>query len=450
MTTINCFFHLSHFENVETTPDQCKRHFTFTDLKERPKSTLEVFHINGPCSPTTGTKTMKMPSAKEILHHDRLRAESLQGRLKLNSTTNKYDSKFQDTKEVAHLPVVPSTDNYAIRISLGTPQQIKSLVFDTGSDITWISGFHYYDSNTFVDISCASKLCTWFLPHHTCEMFDYKENICHYDVQYKDDSYTKGVFSIDTLNIPETGDEFQGFLFGCALESETRGYFKEDGILGLGRDPISFLTQTHNIYKSVFSYCLPSSPSSTGFLKLGPRVYPDNLKFTPLIDNRQYPSFYFIDIISIKVGDVELLIKRFDLVYTGTIIDSGMVITRLPMKVYRAMRNEFRKQMRNIGYQIIVPIPSTLLDTCYIDSEYLSNAVPIITFTFKGGVTVDMDYSGTLYATRYAQDTNMKCLAFAGNRDAGDFSVFGNTQQMNFEVVYDAYRLQLAFIPHAC
>ncbi|KAL3629580.1 hypothetical protein CASFOL_026802 [Castilleja foliolosa] len=414
MTTLNCFFHLmmifklysslllilfsyiqvkslaleSRFETVETAPDQCKRHFI--DPEDRAKSTLEVFHRNGPCSPTAGTNPMKMPSAQDILHRDRLRVESLQARLKLNSTTNKYDSRFQDTKEVAYLPVLASTSNYAISIGLGTPRQMQTLEFDTGSDLTWTRGFHYYASTTFVSISCVSKLCTWYLPSHTCEMFGNRENMCYYDVTYKDASYTKGVFSMDTLHITQTGDVFPDFHFGCGTEIE--GDFG-DGILGLGRNLASFVTQTQKIYKRVFSYCLPSSPSSTGFLKLGPTVYPDNMKFTPLIDNSDYPSFYFIDIISIKVGDVELLIDKFDLMYRGTIIDSGTVITRLPMRVYRAMRNVFRKQMRDIGYQIIAFIPSNWFDTCYIDSEHLSNDVPNITFTFKGGVIVDMDYS---------------------------------------------------------
>ncbi|KAL3629586.1 hypothetical protein CASFOL_026808 [Castilleja foliolosa] len=468
MTTLNCFFHLmmifklysslllilssyiqvkslaleSHFETVETTSDQCKRHFI--DPKDRAKSTLEVFHRNGPCSPTARTNPMKMPSAQDILHRDRLRVESLQARLKLNSTTNKYDSRFQDTKEVAFLQVLASTSNYAISISLGTPQQMQTLVFDTGSDLTWTRGFHYYASTTFVSISCVSKLCTWYLPSHTCEMFGNRENMCYYDVTYKDASYTKGVFSMDTLHITQTGDVFSDFHFGCGTDIE--GDFDGDGILGLGRNLASFVTQTQKLYKRVFSYCLPSSPSSTGFLKLGRRVYPDDLKFTPLIDNSNHPSFYFIDIISIKVGKVELLVNKFNLMYPGTIIDSGTMFTYLPIKVYRALRNEFQKQMKNIGYQIIVPIPSTWFDTCYDDSEYLSNAVPIITFTFKGGVPVDMDYSAILYA----QDTNIKCLAFAGNKNADDFTIFGNTQQMKFEVVYDAYRGKLGFIPHGC
>ncbi|KAL3629589.1 hypothetical protein CASFOL_026811 [Castilleja foliolosa] len=433
----------SRFETVETTRDQCKRHFT--DPKKRPKSMLEIFHMYGPCSPAAGTSPINMPSAHDILHRDQLRVESIQARFKHNFTTNKYDSRFQDTKEVAYLPVLEIRGSYAISISLGTSQQIQTLVFDTGSDLTWTKGFHYYASTSFHSVPCDSPLCTSLLPSHTCEMFDNKENMCYYIEGYMDDSYTKGVFGMDILNITQNGDVFSNFLFGCATEIE--GDFDADGILGLGREPLSFMTQTYETYKGMFSYCLPSSSSSTGFLKLGPMDYPDNLIFTPLMAHSNHPSFYFIDIISIKVADVELLADKFDLMFpAGTIIDSGTVITRLPMNVYRTMRNEFQKYIRHFGFQS-VPSPSSVSDTCYDNSKYLRKIVPTITFTFKGGVTVDMDDSTTLYAP---STPKIVCLAFAGNSEADDLTIFGSIQQRKLEVVYDVYGEKLSFIPHGC
>ncbi|KAL3637370.1 hypothetical protein CASFOL_018538 [Castilleja foliolosa] len=464
MNILNCFFHLmmifmlysyvllilisyiqveSGFETVEITSDKCKRHFP--DSTKRPKSTLDVFYMYGPCSPAAGKSPINMPSAQDILHRDQLRVESLQAPFKSNSTTNKFISRFQDTKEVAYLPVSEIASSFAVSISLGTPQQMQTLVFDTGSVLTWTRGFHYYASTSFQSISCDSPVCTSLLPTHTCEMFDNKENMCYYNKEYADGSSTKGVFSTDILNITETCDVFSEFRFGCP--TEFNGNIKENGILGLGKNDVSFVSQTAEIYKRMFSYCLPSSPSSTGFLKLGPRDYPDNLKFTPLLTNPNLPSSYSINITSIKVGDVELLIDKFDLMFpAGIIIDSGTVITYLPMNVYKTMRNEFHKQITFSGH-ISLPSPYRRFDTCYDYSMHESKFFPNITFIFEGGVTVDMDVSATLYVD---DSLEIVCLAFAGNSDVSDLAIFGNFQQKKLEVVYDVYRGKLGFIPHGC
>ncbi|KAL3616517.1 hypothetical protein CASFOL_039907 [Castilleja foliolosa] len=460
MTTFNCFFHLilkimlyssfllilisyfleksvalqSHFETVEPAP-KCKR---FTDSKEMPKSTFEVFDIYGPCSPAAaGTSPMNKPSPHDILHLDRLRVKALHNRFK-------YDSRFQDTKEATRdLLVLFSYGNHAIRIGLGTPPQFQTLIFDTGSAITWSNGFNYYASSSSEIISCDSPSCTWYLPHHTCEMF-YSKNTCFYNIGYLDGSNTKGAFIEDNFTIPQTGDWFS-FVFGCATEVNGE-YSNANGILGLSRDKVSFVSQTEDIYNEIFSYCFPSSPSSTGFLKLGKRDYPDNVKFTRLITDPSYPSFYFINIISISVGGVDLSKNddQFDLSFPGTVIDTGTVISRLPMYEYIKMRNEFQKQMAYFGY-LMVQSPRRLFDTCYYNIA--DRVVPTITFTFEGDVNVDMDASTTLYTL---EDSKISCLAFAGNSKGDLMAVFGNFQQKTLEVVYDVSKGLLGFSHQGC
>ncbi|KAL3616523.1 hypothetical protein CASFOL_039913 [Castilleja foliolosa] len=467
MTTFNCFFHLmmkimlyssfflilisyflnksvalqSHFETVHEPAPKCKRFFT--DSKERPKSTFEVFHIYGPCSPAAaGTSPMNMPSPHDILHLDRLRVDALQARFKPNSTTNKNDSRFQDTKE-AHLPAIYLSGNYAITIDIGTPSQVQTLVFDTGSDTTWSNGFHCYASSTFQTIPCVSSLCI-SLPEHTCETFGYVKNTCFYNIRYMDGSYTKGAFATDFLTIPQTSDVFL-FDFGCATEVNSNFNPYANGVLGLGRKRFSFSSQTKQIYKGIFSYCFPSDQSSTGFLKLGPRDYPDNERFTPLITNPNHPSFYFINIISISVGHVALSINQHYFTSPGTIIDTGTAITRLPLEVYTMMRDEFQRQMANYGYKI-VPSPYSIFDICYDNSEDII-LIPTITFTFEGDVSVDMDVSTTF---AIFDDLGLACLVFAGTSNGGVLSVFGNIQQKKLEVVYDVAGGKLWFSPNGC
>ncbi|KAL3629584.1 hypothetical protein CASFOL_026806 [Castilleja foliolosa] len=440
MTILNCFFHLilifqlysslllilfsyiqvkslaleSHFETVGTTPVQCKRYFNFTDPKVWPKSTFEVFNMYGPCSPTAGKNPKNMPSVHEILHHDRLRVESLQARFKHNSKIKKNDTRFKDTKEVTHIPVLRS-GSYLISVSFGTHQQIKTLTFVTGI------------------------IMQYFVATHTCDRTTYEDA----------GSYFKGVFSRDILNITQTGEVFPKFLFGCVTETNN---LDVDGLLGLSKTQVSFVSQTSDIYKGIFSYCIPSGPSEIGFMKLGPRDYPnDDVKFTRFITSSNYdPSFYFIDITSIKVAGVELSIGKFDLIFPGTIIDSGTTYTYLPKNVYTAMRDEFRKKIRSKN-RIIVKSPSKKLDTCYGNSVY--NIVPTITlFIFEGGVSVDMNGSVTLISVLDNQQPrrSFACLAFAENIKDDDVSIFGNYQQRRFEVVYDVYGKGLGFIPNKC
>ncbi|KAL3618311.1 hypothetical protein CASFOL_038632 [Castilleja foliolosa] len=214
----------------------------------------------------------------------------------------------------------------------------------------------------------------------------------------------------------------------------------------LDKTLISFVTQTERTYKGIFSYCFPSSTSSTGFLKLRPRDFPNNVKFTHLIANPDYPAYYFINIISIRVGHVQLLTHDFGLMFRNTIIDSGTVITRLPMNVYMTMRNEFQNHMNVLGYGI-VQSPVNYFDTCYLNNTRLISIIPIITFTFEGGVNVDLDASATLFPFHAGY---IVCLAFVGNSDPTELNVFGNTQQKKLEVVYDVEGERLGFIPDGC
>ncbi|KAL3616516.1 hypothetical protein CASFOL_039906 [Castilleja foliolosa] len=426
----------THFENVEPA-SKCKRFFT--DPKNMPNSTFEVFDMYGPCSPTAGTSPMKMPSPHDILRLDQLRVKALQARFK-------NDSRFQDTKEVENLPVEFSYTNHAISIILGNPQQVQTFTFDTASGITWTNGFHPFASHSREIISCASPLCSFYLPSHTCETFENFENTCFFNIEYVDGTNVKGAIIIDTLTIPQTGHMFT-FLFGCPTDVNSRFSPETNGIgiLGLGRGHISFMSQTWGFYMGVFSYCFPSSPSSTGFLKLGPIISPNNVRFTPLIAIPNQPSLYFIKITSISVGDVELSINLFDFMYPGTMsIDTNTVVTRLPSNVYTTMRDEFRNHVEYYGYRT-VPSPHYLLDTCYSDIQGFF--VPTITFTFEGDVSVVMDSSSTLFTM---EDWEVSCLAFAGNSEHDQPSIFGNIQQKKLEVVYDVANGILGFSQNGC
>ena len=129
---------------------------------------------------------------------------------------------------------------------------------------------------------------------------------------------------------------------------------------------------------------------------------------------------------------------------SGTIIDSGTVITRLPPTAYDSLSSEFQKQMNSFGYPKTSAL--SILDTCYDLSGYNTVKIPTISFYFGGGTTVDLHATGILYASKVSQ----VCLAFAANGDDGDVAIFGNVQQKTLQVVYDIGGGRVGFAPGGC
>lgn len=419
-------------------------------MKKRP-STLEVFHRHGPCSKLSQDETAARPSLKDILSHDQSRVESINARLNPTPTTDRVKDKK------VNLPVKPGSSlgsgNYLVSVGLGTPKKTLSLIFDTGSDLTWTqcqpcarSCYKQQDpifdpktSNSYSNVSCTSTTCSQ-LSSATGNTPGCSVGTCVYGIQYGDQSFSVGLFSKDTLTIAT--DVFPNFQFGCGQNNQ--GLFgRTAGLIGLGRDPLSIISQTATKYGKYFSYCLPSTSSSTGHLTLGKAggAAAKNVQFTPF-DSSQGSSFYFISITSISVSGQQLPIGQSVFQTAGAIIDSGTVITRLPPAAYSALSTAFKK-----GMQKYPAAPAySILDTCYDLSNYTSISIPTVSFAFSGGVKVNLSPSGILLAVSSTE----ACLAFAGNGDATDIGIFGNTQQLTFEVVYDVAGGKLGFGAAGC
>ncbi|KAL0393904.1 UNVERIFIED_CONTAM: Aspartyl protease family protein [Sesamum latifolium] len=418
------------------------------------QSTLQVVHRHGPCSQDKPTAA---PPLSQILADDQSRVKSIQARLNPTSNTDQLKpnkNKFIDRK--ANLPAQSgsslSTGNYVVSVGLGTPKKSLSLIFDTGSDLTWTQCqpcvrscyqqrdpiFNPSSSTSYSNVSCSSSQCAQ-LSSATGNDPGCSSTTCVYGIQYGDQSFSVGFLSKDTLILSAT-DVFPNFVFGCGQNNQ--GLFgKTAGLLGLGRDPLSIVSQTAPKYGKYFSYCLPSTSSSTGHLTLGKGGASTNAKFTPFASS-QGTSFYFIDIIKISVGGQDLSISQTVFSTAGTIIDSGTVITRLPPDAYSALSTAFQQQMKKYPS---APAYS-ILDTCYDFANYTTITIPTVSFTFGGNVKVELEAAGTLVAVSSTQ----ACLAFAGNADDTDVGIFGNVQQKKFEVVYDVAGGKLGFGAGGC
>ncbi|TQE11234.1 hypothetical protein C1H46_003240 [Malus baccata] len=198
---------------------------------------------------------------------------------------------------------------------------------------------------SYSNISCNSAACSQLAASGVPS--NCSATTCVYRQRYLDRSFTVGFFASEKLTLTST-DVFNGFVFGCGQNNQ--GLFRGiAGLLDLGRSKISLVEQTAQKYNRFFSYCLPSTSSSTGYLSLGNS---DNgssgnaVKFTPLTTLSHGASYYNLGLVGINIGESQLPISASVFLTSGTIIDSGTVITRLPATAYIALRDAFREAMK--------------------------------------------------------------------------------------------------------
>ncbi|KAF7150019.1 hypothetical protein RHSIM_Rhsim02G0220800 [Rhododendron simsii] len=424
---------------IESTKDQSKR------------ESLKVVNMNGPCSRINDDQT-GAPTLAEIMSLDQARVGSLQQRLRFNSDRISLADSTA-TPQANPGQSVGGGSNYAVMLGLGTPKKNLTLVLDTGSDLTWIQCqpciscykqqepiFNPSASQTYKNLSCTTPQCSQLLISGCTRA----TNTCLYAVLYGDGSFTIGLYATETLTLTPS-DVFPGFAFGCGLNNT--GLFRgAAGLLGLGLGlgfP-SLLAQTALKYGSYFSYCLPTFSSSSGTLVFGKDGGTTNsafIKYTPLLTNSNGPMFYFIKVSGIKVAGELLPISQSVFSSSGTIIDSGTVITRLQPEAYFALRKRFRQLMTK--YSMTQGV--SLFDTCYNFTGRDTVEVPMISFLFEGDVEVPMALPGILYGSQ-----ELACLAFAANSDASDVGIFGNSQQQTLDVVYDVAGWKIGFGTGGC
>ncbi|KAF9601418.1 hypothetical protein IFM89_019691 [Coptis chinensis] len=416
-------------------------------LRARNKgSMLPMFDKDGPCSPlSTGDKTEKARNYTHVLIQDQARVQSIHSRISKEGISVEPEA----VRLPANSGKVFGTGNYYVTVGIGTPKRDLPLVFDTGSDLTWIQcqpclggcypqtdpKFEPLNSSSYSNITCNSTECIQ-LESGTGNAPRCRASTCVYSITYGDNSYSQGFFAHETLAISPS-DVFPNFQFGCGQSNG--GLFKGTaGLLGLGQDKISFVSQTSQKYKKLFSYCI--SPSSSGFLAFGDSS--SVTQFTPLLKDKRGPSFYFLNLEGISVGGQELAISPSTFSLSGTIIDSGTVVTRLAPSAYAALRDAFQQAMKSY------PRASefSLLDTCYDLSGNDTVTVPTIVLHFQGGTDLDVNQYGILLGPRQSQ----LCLAFIGNSNARDVAIIGNLQQKTVEVVYDVAGGKLGFGPGGC
>ncbi|KAJ7957086.1 aspartic proteinase nepenthesin-1 [Quillaja saponaria] len=352
-------------------------------------------------------------------------------------------------------PVHGGNGEYLLNLAIGTPPLAFSAVLDTGSDLIWTQCkpctqcykqptpiFDPKQSSSYSKLPCSSNLCDK-LPSSTCG-----QDGCEYVYTYGDYSITQGIMATETLTFGDSGDKVSvpNIGFGCGEDNEGDGFSQGGGLVGLGRGPLSLVSQ---LKEPKFSYCLNSvDDSKTSALLMGSLASVNTTHktvTTPLITNPSQTSFYYLSLEGISVGGTKLPIEKttFELQDDGSgglIIDSGTTITYLEESGFKILKKEFISQTK-------LPLDTsgaTGLDVCFtLPSDSSQVEIPKLAFHFKGG-DLELPVDNYIIAD---SDLGVACLAIGA---ASGMSIFGNIQQQNLLVFHDLGKETLSFVPTQC
>ncbi|KAL8542127.1 hypothetical protein ACS0TY_003113 [Phlomoides rotata] len=406
-------------------------------------STLQVIHVDSPCSPfRPKTPLSWQDSVLKMQSNDKSRLQYL------SSLLAAATGRARSIVPIASGRAVTQNPTYIVRAKIGTPAQTLFLAVDTSNDAAWIpctacSGcsstlFDPSKSTTFHSVSCGAPQCNQ-VPNPSCG-----GTVCGFNLTYGGSNIGA---DLSQDNITLAADSINGYTFGCIRKVSGSSY-PVQGLLGLGRGPLSLLTQSSTLYQSTFSYCLPGykSLNFTGSLRLGPISQPQKIiRTTPLLKNPRRSSFYYVNLMGIRVGRRVVTIPppafQFDpTTGAGTVFDSGTVFTVLVKAAYTAVRDEVRRQM---GKATV----STLggFDTCYT----VPVTVPTITFMFSG---LNMSIPQDNFLIRSSSGST-SCLAMAAAPETGVNSVLNviaSFQQQNNRILIDVPNSKLGVSRERC
>ncbi|XAR55850.1 Nepenthesin [Bertholletia excelsa] len=402
----------------------------------------------------------------------------------LSSDSHRLSSLFSalHSRKTPQLPLTSGaasgSGQYFVDLSLGTPAQRLLLVADTGSDLVWVkcsacrdcskrppgSAFLSRHSDSFWPYHCYDSACK-IVPHpkHVPCNRTRLHSPCRYEYSYADGSKTSGFFARETTTFnTSSGQKVKhgGLAFGCGFRvsgpSVSGPSFNgAQGVMGLGRGPVSLPSQLGRRFGNKFSYCLMDytlSPTPTSYLLIGGTHNvtvsgKSVINYTPLQINPFSPTFYYIGIQSVSVEGTKLRINPSvwaidEMGNGGTVVDSGTTLTFLANPAYRRVLTAFRRRVK-------LPEPAERtpgFDLCLNVSGVSRPRLPRLSFKFAGGSVFSPP------PRNYFVDTaeGVKCLAIRPVSSPAGFSVIGNLMQQGFLLEFDKERSRLGFSRHGC
>ncbi|KAG5589172.1 hypothetical protein H5410_039686 [Solanum commersonii] len=326
--------------------------------------------------------------------------------------------------------ITTSVDGYLMKISIGITPPIDILVIiDTASDLTWTQCvpcidcfkqlapiFNPKSSSSYKIIGCNNKICQVDDGFLTC-----KNNTCNYEAIYDDQSHN------------DIGDLFiETFTFASTC----------------GGGNVSIVNQMNQEIKGKFSYCFIPLESSTNSNMSSHINFGDNAVMsgpdvvsTPLILSEEEPSFYYLTLESISIGNYKTLPFRSSKISPNDqgniIIDSGTTYTFVPLDFYANLD----KTLLSLINATRKNDPSGFLKLCY-ESQNGTITVPKIVAHFTNA---DIELPTTNTFTQL--DECLVCFTMLPN---DEIAIFGNLAQKNFLTGFDLVANKVSFLPTDC
>jgi Xylanase inhibitor N-terminal/Xylanase inhibitor C-terminal len=258
---------------------------------------------------------------------------------------------------------------------------------------------------------------------------------------YGDGSLVYGLLAKETFAFNTSdGQQMQvsEVTFGCTDVSNGTFDKHTTGIIGLGRGPLSLVSQLGPLFGYKFSYCLaPQTTNSTsGKINFGANALfssPD-VQSTPLIRTPLLPSTFFIVHLSgIKVGDLKLETQDSNIV-----LDSGTTLTYLDQKLVRPIQAKVKKMIN------LQTVEDTNFDLCFKTGLTSSKIEYPDIILMLGTVNIKL---GPEKAFFHWEDGKV-CLNIISSPTG--FQILGNIAQQDLHVGYDLQQERVYFALTNC
>ncbi|XP_071241772.1 cathepsin D-like [Salvelinus alpinus] len=315
-------------------------------------------------------------------------------------------------------------------ISIGTPPQDFTVLFDTGSSNLWVPSIHC----SFLDVAC------WL--HHrynSKKSSTYVQNGTKFSIQYGRGSLS-GFISGDTVSL--AGMQVTGQQFGEAVKQPgiTFAVARFDGVLGMGYPTISVnkITPVFDtamaaklLPQNIFSFYISRDPLAAvgGELMLGgtdPLYYTGDLHYV----NVTRKAYWQIEMSNVEVGNQLTLCKAG----CQAIVDTGTSLIIGPVEEVRAL------------HKAIGALP-LLMGEYWIDCKKVPS-LPVIAFNLGGKM---FNLTGDDYILKESQMGLKICLSGFMAMDipppAGPLWILGDVFIGRYYSVFDRDADRMGFAP---